>query len=52
MGYPERGSVSLSELAAVRVHLNLPIERDLCFVAETPLSRYAEEARSRGRIVA
>jgi hypothetical protein len=35
----------------VRGKLGLPIERDLHFVADKPLSAYADEARERGRIV-
>ena len=52
LGSPELGYVSLSELTAVRGPLGLPIERDLHFVAEKPLSSYAEEARKRGHIIA
>jgi len=44
LGYPELGSVRLSEIAAVRGRLGLPVERDLFFRADRPLSRYAEEA--------
>ena len=50
MGYPELGSVSLSELASVRGKLNLPIERDLHFKAMKTLSAYADEAREHGGI--
>jgi hypothetical protein len=50
MGYPEVGSVSLSELAALRGKLNLPVERDLYFTATKTLS--ADEARARGAIQA
>jgi hypothetical protein len=49
---PELGYVSLSELKAVRGPLGLPIERDLHFVGDKPLSSYAEEARNMGRIIA
>jgi hypothetical protein len=52
LGSPELGYVSLAELAAFRGLLGLPIERDLHFVADKPLSAYAEEARLKGRIVA
>jgi hypothetical protein len=51
MGEPELGYVSLHELAAVRGPLGLPIERDLHFEADKPISAYADEARTRGRIV-
>ena len=52
LGYPELGSVSLSELEAVRGQLNLPVERDLYFTATKTLSAYADEARAHGAIVA
>lgn len=52
LGHPELGYVSLAEISAVRGHLGLPVERDLHFVADRPLSKYAEEARIKGRIVA
>jgi hypothetical protein len=50
MGYPELGYVSLSELVSIRGGLGLPIERDLYFTAEKPLSGYATEARANGVI--
>ena len=52
MGYPELGSVSLSELDSLRGRLNLPIERDLYFIATKTLSAYADEARAHGAISA
>ena len=52
LGYPELGYVSLAELLELRGPLGLPVERDLHFVADKPLSAYAEEAREQGRIVA
>jgi Protein of unknown function (DUF2958) len=52
LGYPELGSVSLSELEAVRGKLNLPIERDLYFTATETLSAYADEALAHGAIKA
>jgi Protein of unknown function (DUF2958) len=52
MGYPELGSVSLSELEAVRGQLNLPVERDLYFTATKSLSAYADEASTHGAIKA
>ena len=52
MGYPELGSVSLSELDSLRGRLNLPVERDLYFTATKTLSAYADEARARGVITA
>jgi hypothetical protein len=52
-GCPELGSVSLSEIAAVRCPpFGLPIERDLHFRAEKTLEEYADEAREKGRISA
>ncbi|MGK9235794.1 DUF2958 domain-containing protein [Inquilinus limosus] len=50
LGFPELGSVRLSEIAAVRGALGLPVERDLFFRADRPLSRYAEEAQRLGVI--
>ena len=50
LGFPELGSVSLSELASVRGRLGLPVERDRHFVAKKPLSAYTEEASEAGNI--
>lgn len=52
LGFPELGYVSLTELAAVRGRLGLPVERDLHFKATRPISEFAREARLGGRIVA
>ena len=52
MGLPEIGWVRLSELAALRGPMGLPIERDEWFVADAELSVYAASARLIGRIVA
>ncbi len=52
LGFPELGYVSLSELAQMRNRFDLGIERDVHFKADKPLSQYAEEARSRRRIIA
>ena len=52
LGYPELGSVRLSELASLRGRLGLPVERDLHFVATGRLSDYAAKARIEGRILA
>jgi hypothetical protein len=49
-GCPELGSVSLAEMAAVRLPLGLGIERDCHFAATHPLSVYAKAARMEGRI--
>jgi hypothetical protein len=51
MGYPEFGTVSLTELAALRGRLGLPIERDLHFVAKGPISAYVDAAFEAERIV-
>jgi len=51
LGFPELGSVRLSELKSVRGRLGLPVERDLHFEATHPLSVYAEAARLAGSIV-
>jgi hypothetical protein len=51
MGCPELGYVALAELHAVRGKLGLPIERDLHFEADQPLSAYFDQARVRGQIV-
>lgn len=50
LGFPELGSVRLSEIATARGRLGLGVERDLYFVADKPLSAYAEEARKLGEI--
>jgi hypothetical protein len=52
LGFPELGYFNLSEIKEIRGHLGLPVERDASFVANKPLSAYAEEARANGRIVA
>jgi len=51
MGYPELGSVSLSELQAIRLPFGLTIERDRSFEAEYPIRVYAAAARTHSRIV-
>lgn len=52
LGCPELGYVSLAEIIEVRGPLGLPVERDLHFTADKPISAYAAEARAKGRIVA
>ena len=52
LGCPELGYVSLKELTSLRGPLGLPVERDMHFIAEKPLSAYADEARANGRILA
>ncbi|MEK7994697.1 MAG: DUF2958 domain-containing protein [Planctomycetota bacterium] len=49
-GYPELGSVSISELCRLRGSLGLPVERDQAFSAAYPLSVYLAAAREAGRI--
>ena len=44
------GSVSLRELAAVRLPFGLGIERDLHWQPTKTLIQYAKEAREQGRI--
>jgi hypothetical protein len=51
MGFPELGSVSLSELSSICGPGGLRIERDLYFTLSKTLQGYAEEARRAGRIV-
>lgn len=50
MGFPELGCVRISELEQARGKLGLPIERDLYFTADRPLSAYAEEAHRLGYV--
>ncbi len=45
VGEPELGYVSLAEIRTVRGRLRLPVERDLHFRAEHPLSWYTQRAR-------
>ena len=52
LGYPELGTVRISELEAVRGKIGLPIERDQHFTANRPLSAYARDAMRTGSIVA
>ena len=51
MGFPEFGTVSLTELAAIRGPLGLGIERDLYFKARGPISAYIDAAAKADRIV-
>src|SRR3546814_16259744 len=51
LGFPELGSVRLSELESVEGPLGLGIERDLYFEARYPLSVYAEAARRQDSLV-
>jgi hypothetical protein len=51
MGFPEFGTVSLTELAGYRGRLGLGIERDLYFEARGPISSYTAAANKAGGIV-
>jgi hypothetical protein len=50
LGHPELGSVRISEIGALRGRFGLPVERDLHFRADRPLSAYAAEAARAGAI--
>jgi hypothetical protein len=50
LGSPELGWVSLPELAKIRGRFGLRVERDYLFVADRPLSAYADAAHAAGRI--
>jgi hypothetical protein len=50
MGFPELGSVSLSEITSVKLPLGLTIERDVSFEGRVPISRWMEIARQTGSI--
>lgn len=52
LGYPELGSWSLSEMAAIRLPFGMGIERDLHFEGQFPISVWAEVARAEGSISA
>ncbi len=51
LGAPELGCVSVTELQSLRGRLGLPVERDVHFEADRPLSAYARLARAEQRIV-
>jgi len=46
MGYPELGSVRISEIESVRGRLGLPVERDRHFAPRHTLSVYARAAHT------
>lgn len=52
LGYPELGSWSLSEMAAIQLPFGMGIERDLHFEGQFPISVWAEAARAEGSISA
>ncbi|WP_442868515.1 DUF2958 domain-containing protein [Bradyrhizobium sp. CCBAU 51627] len=51
IGFPEFGTVGLTELAAYRGRLGLAIERDLHFKARGPISAYIQAVNKADRIV-
>ena len=50
MGFPEFGTVRISELEGFRGPFELGIERDRFFEAKAPISRYIEAASTAGHI--
>ena len=50
MGFPEFGTVRISELQNFRGPFGLGIERDLYFEAKAPISRYIDAANEAGHI--
>jgi hypothetical protein len=52
LGSPEIGYVLVSAISPVRGRYGLPVERDLAFRADKPLTGYAALARRWGRIIA
>lgn len=50
LGFPELGSVRISEIEAVRGQLGLAVERDRHFATGKSLLQLADEARAAGRI--
>ncbi len=50
MGFPEFGTVSLSELQNYRGQFGLGIERDRHFRAKAPISHYIDAANGAGHI--
>ena len=51
MGFPELGTVRLSEIASVRGQPGLPVERDRHWTPKHSLSVYAAKSRQSERIV-
>ncbi len=51
MGFPEPGSIRLSELESLKGPMGLAVERDRFFEAKYPLSVYCSAARRACRIV-
>lgn len=51
MGFPEFGTVSMTELGEYRGRFGLEIERDLHFKARGPISAYIKAANEADRII-
>ena len=51
LGFAEYGTVGLAELEELRGKLGLPVERDLSFKAEGPISAYIAVSAPAGRII-
>ncbi len=51
LGYPELGSVRLAEIEAIRGAVGLPVERDVFFKADRPISHYASLGKVTGSII-
>lgn len=51
LGFPELGSVRLSEIESIGKRFGLQAERDLHFTGRKPLSTYVEDAWRADRIV-
>lgn len=52
IGFPELGTFSLDELAALELPFGMHIERDVFFTGAFPISAYAEAAHETGSITA
>ncbi|MGO4560157.1 DUF2958 domain-containing protein [Mesorhizobium sp. 2RAF21] len=52
IGFPELGTFSLRELAALELPFGMHIERDVFFTGAFPISAYAEAAHETGSIAA
>lgn len=51
LGFPEMGSVSISEIRSISGPMGLPVERDLHFKTDLPISIWSAAAHRAGRIV-
>ena len=52
LGFPEIGSFSLQELAALELPFGMHIERDVFFTGAFPIAAYGEAAHETGSITA